>query len=466
MKNIPGRIINLGITPDMSFEEARKVKMLNYVCIIGWLCIFSFLIINLIKKSPPIFFLTNGTGQFVFLFTLFLNYRRAHKAARLFSNIGFLIFINLLSISFGKESGAHYINLILCVSPLVFFDKSRNIIALSAGSFLCFIGCQVYFNYLPPLLGNKNAVVFNYVHISIVFVTLFLIVWRFKTELMEYSGLIGEQHKLISQRNKDITDSISYASRIQRNMLRFDGRIQASLPDAFILFKPKDIVSGDFYWFAERGKYLFGAVADCTGHGVPGALMSMIGTTLLNSIVMENKISRADDVLLLLREGVINLLKQNEKEMSMKDGMDIGLLIFDRENRKLQFAGANNPLYLIRKNKLIVYKPDKQPVGIYSGRPVPFTNHTVEVEPGDCIYLFSDGFADQFGGPHGKKFKYRKFQEVLLGTCQLPMAEQKTILNNTIEEWRGGLEQVDDMLVVGIRFRGDEKKYQDDHVPS
>ncbi len=454
MRNPFSRIILLGIAPGMSFEETRKVRMLNYVCIIGWTCIFTFLIINLIKRSPPIFFLTNGTGQFVFLFTLFLNYKKLHQAARIFSNVGFLIFINLLAISFGKESGAHYIDLILCVSPLVFFDKARNIILLSAGSFIAFIGCQVYFNYLPPLLGNKNAVVFNYVHISIVFMTLFLIVWKFKGELTEYSGLIGEQHKLISQRNKDITDSISYASRIQRNMLRFDGRIQAAIPDAFILFKPKDIVSGDFYWFAERDQYLFGAVADCTGHGVPGALMSMMGTTLLNSIVMENRITKADDILLLLREGVINLLKQNDKEMSMKDGMDIGLLIYDRESRKLQFAGANNPMYLVRQGKLTVFKPDKQPVGIYSGKPVPFINHVMQIEAGDCIYLFSDGVADQFGGPSGKKFKYRKLQELLLSSCHLPMQEQKKILEQTVEDWRGGLEQVDDMLVVGIRFHG------------
>jgi serine phosphatase RsbU (regulator of sigma subunit) len=271
------------------------------------------------------------------------------------------------------------------------------------------------------------------------------------TELNQANSRIREQLSIIEEKNKNITDSINYAKRIQQAILPGEEEIKKSFPDSFILYRPKDVVSGDFYWFAEReGKRLI-AAADCTGHGVPGAFMSMIGTAFLNEIVNERGITRPAMILSELRHRVIAALKQHGTEGEQKDGMDISLLAFD-EKGKAEWAGANNPLWLMRSNECLEYKPDKRPIGFYRGQGLPFTHHEVELKKGDSLYLFTDGYADQFGGSMGKKFKYRQMQDVMLSVCGRPMSEQHRVLHTVIEEWKGTLEQVDDILVLGIRI--------------
>ncbi|MBN4061894.1 SpoIIE family protein phosphatase, partial [Bacteroidales bacterium AH-315-I05] len=238
------------------------------------------------------------------------------------------------------------------------------------------------------------------------------------------------------------------AKGIQDAILPPDEFIEEYLPDSFVLFKPKDVVSGDFYWMEKKDSKLFFAAVDCTGHGVPGAFVSMVGANGLHRCLKEHRLTEPAKILDKLTELVEETFRQR------KDGMDIALCALEMKNGKgkLDYAGANNSLYFIRNGELHETKPDKQPIGAYDHRQS-FTNHTTELQKDDTIYVFSDGYPDQFGGPKGKKFKYRKLRELLLSIQDKTMNEQKEILDHTIEDWMGDEhEQIDDICIIGVRI--------------
>jgi sigma-B regulation protein RsbU (phosphoserine phosphatase) len=293
--------------------------------------------------------------------------------------------------------------------------------------------------------------------------------------LAESNKQLEIKNDIIEDKNKDITDSINYAKRIQEAILPPKELKQKLFPDSFLLFQPRDIVSGDFYWFTEKnGKKLIAAV-DCTGHGVPGAFMSMIGNGFLNQVVNEKGITTPSEILVQLRALIIASLKQSGAAGENKDGMDISLLSFDDSNNTVEYAGANNPLWVIRKNEqtgkgtenaqvisnmltntlplpvIEEIKADKQPIGIYLTELKPFTNHQVKLYPGDSLYIFTDGFVDQMGGPSGKKFKSKTFKELLFSIQHLPMKKQEEVIRKTLQEWKGRFDQTDDILVIGVR---------------
>lgn len=263
---------------------------------------------------------------------------------------------------------------------------------------------------------------------------------------------LEDKNSLIEQKNKDITDSINYAKKIQEAILPAKALKRKLFDDAFVLLIPRDIVSGDFYWFTEKnGKRLI-AAADCTGHGVPGAFMSMIGNAFLNEIVNEKGITTPSEILNQLRDKVILSLKQEDNEGHNTDGMDISLLCIDDKNNTVEFAGANNPFWYIHNGVLTEIKGDKQPIGTYYLELKSFTNHKVQVQKGDALYILSDGYADQFGGEKGKKFRYKQLQEVLVSMVGISMLEQEKMLVDKLNKWKGNLEQVDDVLVIGIKI--------------
>jgi len=262
-------------------------------------------------------------------------------------------------------------------------------------------------------------------------------------------------NEAISKQKDEILDSITYAKKIQAAMLPPEQYFHEILNDVFILFKPRDIVSGDFFWIKQVKQYVILAAADCTGHGVPGAFMSLLGISFLNEIVQRREITQANEVLNELRKQIRNSLRQHGQVEESKDGIDMALCVIDEKNRVLQYSGANNPLYLIRdKNgapELTEFKADRMPLGYYQGRFKTFTNKDIQLEYGDVIYLFSDGFMDQKGGKDNKKFMSKNFKDLLLKIHQEPMQEQKKILDKTITDWIGKNSQIDDILVLGVR---------------
>jgi tetratricopeptide (TPR) repeat protein len=269
--------------------------------------------------------------------------------------------------------------------------------------------------------------------------------------LAQQNDQITKQRDQIFQQKKEITDSIHYASRIQRAVLPSPKMLEDYGLQYFILYKPRDIVSGDFYWMHQKEEKVLIAAADCTGHGVPGAFMSMLGMAFLNEIVTKGDFNNAAQILDQLRNLVVKSLHQSGKMEETKDGMDISLCMIDKENAVAQFAGAFNSMYLIRGTELIEGPADRMPVGFHDKLHVPFTNTILELQKGDSLYIFSDGYIDQFGGENGKKFMAKKFKQLLLGLQEEPMETQKEILDRTITEWRGELDQVDDIMVIGLR---------------
>lgn len=268
---------------------------------------------------------------------------------------------------------------------------------------------------------------------------------------------LQKAYELIEQKNKDISDSINYAQRIQQGILPTDEEIASCFKNYFVLYEPKDIVSGDFYWSVNATSSKTGvnvsliAAVDCTGHGVPGAFMSMLGNTLLNQTIFNPEVVYPSDVLDFLNKELPQNLKSQGKDASIRDGMDMSICSFDFKGMKLYYAGANNPCWVIRRGELIELKGDKQPISAYNDPDKrAFTNKELQLEAGDQVYLFTDGFADQFGGPKGKKFKYRQFKEILLENAYLPLPAQKEMLSKAFHRWKGELEQVDDVLVIGI----------------
>ncbi len=270
-------------------------------------------------------------------------------------------------------------------------------------------------------------------------------------KVRERTREIQTQKEHIEKQNKEIKYSFDYAKKIQNTVLPRNEVFENLFAEHFIFFKPRDIVSGDFYWISQSGSKIVLTAADCTGHGVPGSLMSMLGITMLHEIVNEKDVMHTEEILDHLRLSIARTLKQEGKIGEQKDGIDMALMIYDTANRTLEFSGANNPLYIIRNGEMLEYKGNNMPVAYYE-KMSDFTRYTIEMKQGDRVYMFTDGFPDQFGGPQGKKFKYRPFKDLLLEVSERPMEEQHRILSLIFDEWKGDLSQIDDVLVIGLRL--------------
>jgi serine phosphatase RsbU (regulator of sigma subunit) len=264
---------------------------------------------------------------------------------------------------------------------------------------------------------------------------------------------INYQNSVIKEKNKDITDSIQYAKRLQEAVFPEADVLNDYFSESFVLFRPRDIVSGDFYWFDEVDDKTIVIVGDCTGHGVPGAFMSILGHNLLNQVILEERITDPAGILQLLDKRVSNALNKRGNKKEYNDGMDIAICVIDKKNNKLVFAGANRPLIIKRGEELIELKPNKFGIGgIEEDRCKLFGKYEIDANENDVLYLFSDGYYDQFGGPNGKKFKYKNLIDHLKAIAAQPLEEQKNILLSTFENWQGNLEQLDDVCVVGLKI--------------
>ncbi len=273
-----------------------------------------------------------------------------------------------------------------------------------------------------------------------------------RDSILKSNSELETAYKDIEDKNTRITDSVHYAKRIQTAVLPTSEQLKNLLDDYFVLYRPKDIVSGDFYWAAEKNGKSVIIAADCTGHGVPGAFMSLIGNNLLNRIVLELDITDPAEILNRMRSEIITSLKQTSNTQDSKDGMDVSMCVFDKTKRTVEFAGAHNPFLLVRDNKLTLIKGDKMPVGYFVGDMNPFKTHTIELQKGDMIYIYSDGYQDQFGGEEGRKFMSKRFKVLLTDLANSSVELQKENLENTMDEWMINTKQLDDILVIGVKI--------------
>jgi len=322
----------------------------------------------------------------------------------------------------------------------------------------------ILFAILSPLSLEEYMSNGAFLTLMVAVFSIVLIHTRYNLTLKEVTSrlkLVAASEEIV-EKNKSITDSIMYAKRIQNALLTPDENIEKLFSENFVLFKPKDIVSGDFYWFAKIEKpdkepVILTVAADCTGHGVPGALMSMLGISSLAEMAknLENLSEEdfdAGKILNELRNKIKVSLRQTGKTGEQKDGMDIALCMFDYNAKKIHFAGANNPAIIVRNGELIEYKGDRMPIGIHVGEEKEFTNHLIDWKKDDVIYLFSDGFADQFGGNNGRKFLIKNLRKLLLSIHHETMIKQKSLLEEALESWKNSYDQVDDILVVGLKI--------------
>jgi tetratricopeptide (TPR) repeat protein len=287
----------------------------------------------------------------------------------------------------------------------------------------------------------------------ILLIGLVFLIFRGYRQKQKANEIISEQKKMVEEVHREITDSINYAKNIQEAMLPAHEHIRSIFHEHFIFFRPRDIVSGDFYWVGQQGAGKYFAVADCTGHGVPGGFMSMLGITLLTEILEVRGILSPEKMLDEMRKQVVQSLNKERKagENFKRDGMDIALCCIDTEKNKLWFSGANNSIYVIRRNEIIELDADKQPVGAYENEK-PFSLKSFDVEPGDLIVAYSDGFPDQFGGPKGKKLMYSRFRNIITETAALDNALRQNFLAEKFDQWKSSHAQIDDVCIMGIRI--------------
>lgn len=508
------RVLNLGIDTNTPSEKILKIKILNAFALITCIIMFitTALVIYLSIRDTVVsgpgygegagafnrymikrygtFILFDFLSVLVCLGVLILNHLRKYLAAVIL----LCVFSNIIVIHYYFLRGGLgvYFFFIPILIPLVFFDKRRwyvpfvvfTITLMYTGTIIMFSNGKLF--AMPSVATSK--LFWFLMNITIACLIVFLIVYHFKrenlrneTKLRKKNHILEAQaqeiilqrdelvkHKVeIESKNANITDSINYAKNIQTALLPRHELLDEILPDHFILLRPRDIVSGDFYWFAYIEKLSVIAAVDCTGHGVPGAFMSMLGSAFLNEIVNKEYITHPGVILRRLRKEVIRSLHQSGQSGESKDGMDVALCVIDKENLKLQYAGANNPLYIVRKKDepspgnfnshesdgyvLYEIKADRMPVsaGYMMNN---YVMHEIDFIKGDMIYIFSDGYADQFGGPNEKKFGYRNFKQLLLENSAATLETQQAILEARFDEWKGDLNQVDDIMVVGIRL--------------
>jgi len=352
-----------------------------------------------------------------------------------------------------------YMALFIGSGMFVFYHVNYSIFIVVAS----LIANAIFFYFNSSLNIEEIMVSGGLLTLSVAIFSILLIRMRFrltKKELVARFALEESKHEL-QEKNNEIIDSINYAKRIQSALIPPVEVFKKILPESFIIFKPKDIVSGDFYWISELSttkendnneKLVVYAVADCTGHGVPGAFMSLIGLKIFNQSIKQQNVNSPAEALDYLNNEVFNTVnKHSDSDNIIRDGMDVALCSINFKTLKLTFSGAKNPVYIIRNKELHEIKGDKQPIGSYAAQE-PFTNKEYQLEKGDMVYIFSDGYADQFGGPKGKKLKYKSFKNLLIENSDKSMDEQEKQLNDLFENWRGALEQLDDVCIIGVRI--------------
>ncbi|MGZ3932715.1 MAG: PP2C family protein-serine/threonine phosphatase [Bacteroidia bacterium] len=435
-----------GATP----HDRKCILLINRMSMLNTLLMVLFSILGPIVHLYEVLYFSL---PFAIAFSLppLLNKLKLLELSRIYFCLMPLIFLVGVCIHNGAELGDKYFILTTATIPILIFRKKWVIYLLFFINVLMYFFIVWYQNNFPPMAEIPDYIERQYSSFSIlsVFGIIFFVVLYFRNDSEDYELELEGKNFLISQKNAEIIDSITYAKRLQEAILPPLAEISHHLPNSFVLYKPKDIVAGDFYFAEHRGDHFFIAAADCTGHGVPGAMVSVVCSNALNRAVMEFGITEPGEILDKVKELILETFKRSHNDV--KDGMDISLCAFNLKNTQVKWSGANNPLWYIQNGEMKELTADKQPVGKHDFYK-PFTTHTLNLSKGDVIYLFTDGYADQFGGPKGKKFKYKQLNELLMAASHESLERQRELLNRAFEEWRGIHEQIDDVCIIGIKL--------------
>ena len=453
-KNSPYNYIDhlFGSRDQYSLEH----RFFNSVCLFSALAASFATITNIaldLNKQLTLFTLISSV-------VLFLFYYLSRKKSVFKPLVTPFIIYSLIILSFvwfynaGSEGPVVFVYLLGLILGVIITEGRNRVIVIS----FFIINLIVLFSLeqkFPELITSYESQNIKFYDVTITFLFSFILIYFVVAILVksyrEEKRLSTIQHEELLFQKKQITDSIQYAKNLQSALLPDLKTVKKVIPEHFIFYLPKDIVSGDFYWVKKINQKNIIAAADCTGHGVPGAFMSVLGISLLNEIVRRKEVRKANQALEILRHDLKNNLHQTDEGYMLNNGMDIALCIIDTEKKILQFSGANTPLYYIRDDKLTEIKGTRNPIGI-TPIEIPFQNHEIEYRKDDIFYLFSDGFIDQFGGDYGKKYRSRRFKHLLLKIHDKPLDEQKKLLMNNYKNWtHKKYEQLDDIMILGFK---------------
>jgi len=450
LKTFWDNVTFLGLDERDEFKH-KEVVLMNKLIFISALLMTALIPLEVLINGWELVYL-EGIVIALCLSALTFNYLRWFAFAKFY----FFVIASSIVFSFGLMIGSGTGNELffipIFIFPAMLFHDRRIILTLSALALIFFLVLNYLQTVFEPTLYVKPEIkkTIRFIFYTICFLIVYFEIYYFKTINYRFQKLLATKNQEIEHKNQEIIDSITYAKRIQEAILLPLNLVKNHLPDSFVLFKPKDIVAGDFYWVEEVDDKIIFAAADCTGHGVPGAMVSVVCHNALNSAVHQYDLISPGKILDKTRELVIQQFSKSTEDV--KDGMDISLCVLNKKTLQLEFAGANNPLWLLRKNdnEIFEIKSTKQAVG-KGDLSKPFETHTIQLSPGDLIYIFSDGFADQFGGEKGKKYKYKPFKDLLVLNRNKTLEAQSQVINAEFEKWRQDLEQVDDICVIGVR---------------
>lgn len=455
------QLINQGIKPGLPFHEQKKIRLTNSFALVGIVIVTFFLITAIffpVDKNLQAGDIFSQSINFLMSFLVyFLTARHKYYLSRVILVLWLPLFLSAVALFFGMQMTASYISIIPTALLVIFlFDTKKEIIFFYLYCFavFLFVALNEKFVFIPKIpieLENYGPVYFF--ECVMAFFFLYVIGSSFKSEHMQYQQTILHKNQELETQKQDIVASINYAKRIQTAVLPQEETIARNLPLSFILYKPKDIVSGDFYWFHEIDKdNCILVCADCTGHGVPGAFMTVIASSLLNQTVIDNKIYDPSDILMEVNSLLNMTLKQDKERLGVQDGMDLSLVKIDKAARELTITSAKRPVVFIHNKQMQEFKGSKYSIGGIREGEKKFEEITLKYQEEDMLYFFTDGYHDQFGGEKGKKYSSKRLKEFLFSIHQESIPAQKEKLISEMSSWMGELEQVDDMCVVGIRF--------------
>lgn len=429
--------ICVGVRPDYDNDTIEKTKLVNGISLVGVpVCILYCLLFGI--SGYTFHAISFAAGSIVFFSTLPFNYYFGLNFSRKYISVMAPICFGFVNVISGPESGFYMGFIVTTIPALLVFSNIKESVVFIFISILILILSLIGTSHYEPVTVLKFA---SWIHI----INLFTVIAATLGVVFLFTKELKESRNKIEEKQKEILDSIHYAKRIQNTLITNKEFIDKNLPDNFILFLPKDIVSGDFYWATQHENRFYLAVCDSTGHGVPGAFMSLLNITFLNEAINQKHILEVDEIFNYTREKLI----QNLGKEGQKDGFDGILICFDWDKKEISFVAANNPPILVTSGELKKLYCDKMPVG-QGEKQIPFARQYLSAKTNDIIYLYTDGYADQFGGKHGKKLKYKALNEYILSISNEPLKQQHQLLMDRFYQWKGYHEQVDDVCIIGI----------------